>query len=141
MNKLESAILIAIKAHQNQVDKGGLPYILHPLRIMIKMQTDEEMIVALLHDVVEDSEISLKDISKYEFDKKIMSALKVLTYSTNQNYEDYIKKISKNKLARKIKIADLTDNMNLNRLPYLNKKDFERIKKYHKALKYLLEND
>ncbi|HED37191.1 MAG TPA: GTP pyrophosphokinase [Ignavibacteria bacterium] len=141
MNKLESAVLIAIKAHQNQIDKGGLPYILHPLRIMIKMQTDEEMIVAMLHDVVEDSKISLKDISKYEFDKKIMSALKVLTYSTDQNYEDYIKKISKNKLASKIKIADLKDNLNLNRLPYLNKKDLERINKYHKALKYLLEND
>ncbi len=141
MNKLESAVLIAIKAHQNQIDKGGLPYILHPLRIMIKMQTDEEMIVAMLHDVVEDSKISLKDISKYEFDKKIISALKVLTYSTVQNYEDYIKKISKNKLARKIKIADLKDNLNLNRLPYLNKKDLERINKYHKALKYLLEND
>ncbi|MCH7974919.1 MAG: GTP pyrophosphokinase [Bacteroidetes bacterium] len=140
-NKLESAILIAIKAHQNQIDKGGSPYILHPLRIMIKMQTDEEMIVALLHDVMEDSKISLKDISKYEFNKKIMSALKDLTYSTDINYEDYIKKISKNKLARKIKLADLTDNMNLNRLPSLNKKDFERINKYHKALKYLLEND
>jgi len=141
MSKIESAIMIAIKAHENKSDKGGSPYILHPLRIMLEMETEEEMIVALLHDVVEDSKISLKEIAKYNFDKKIISAIKVLTFSIDQNYEDYIKKISKNKLARKIKIADLIDNMNLKRLPNLDQQDFARINKYHNALKHLLENE
>jgi len=137
MSDLENALLIALTAHKNQKDHSGKPYILHPLRILNRMKTKDEMTIALLHDVLEDSKINLKDLIKYGLNKSILEAINLLTRNKKQNYNDYIKKLSKNELARKIKIADLEDNLNLIRIKKLTNKDILRIKKYHWAINYL----
>jgi (p)ppGpp synthase/HD superfamily hydrolase len=137
MNLLEKAISIAIKAHEGQVDKAGKEYILHPLRVMLKMSGRDEMIVAILHDVAEDTNITLSQLKKYGFSNKIINALGCVTKKDQEVYDNFINRIKKNKLAIKIKIADLQDNLDLKRIPNPKKKDFERIKKYKKALKIL----
>ncbi len=137
MSFLEKAIDIAVNAHRGATDKGGSPYILHPLRLMLKFSSEDEMIVAVLHDVIEDTKITLSDLVDAGFSEKVIGALRLLTKNTSVTYEEYIKKISTNELARKIKISDLNDNMDISRLPEITPKDLERIAKYHNALKIL----
>ena len=134
---LEKAISIALSAHCGKTDKGGNPYILHPLRIMLSMDTDEEKIVALLHDIVEDSPTTIKQLREEKFSNKIVAAVSLLTKKENQPYDDYILAIKKNPLATKIKLADLKDNMNTSRLKKITEKDKLRIKKYRAAYKLL----
>ena len=137
MNLLEQAIAIALEAHRGQVDKAAQPYILHPLRVMLKMNTDKEMIVAVLHDVVEDSKISLEDLQSRGFFGEIIDAVKCCTKKHGMPYEEYIQQIGKNPLASRVKIADLQDNMNLARLPHPSQDDFDRVDKYREALAFL----
>ena len=134
---LEKAIFIAISAHKGQVDKGGNLYILHPLRVMLAMENVEEQIVAMLHDVIEDSKITIKELEDNKFPKQILEAVALLTKKNDQPYEDYILAIKKNSLARKVKQADLKDNMNKNRLKKVTEADQLRIIKYKKAYKLL----
>lgn len=137
MNSLEQAIIIATNAHAGQVDKAGQPYILHPLRLMLKFQTDSEMIVAVMHDVIEDSEITQNDLKKSGFSDEIIEAIVCLSKKQSENYESFIRRVSKNELARKIKIEDIKDNLNLSRLNEITDKDLQRAQKYHRALKML----
>ncbi len=137
MNILEIALNLALNAHTGQKDKAGQPYVLHPLRIMHQMDTDEERIVALLHDVIEDSQYSDKDLIRHGIPENIVNTVMILSKNENENYEAFINKISKNKLAVKIKKADIIDNLNLLRLQAINSKEIKRIKKYHKAWKAL----
>lgn len=137
MKLLERAIEIASKAHAGQIDKTGKIYILHPFRVMLKMKTETEMITAVLHDVVEDSKVTFEDLKQEGFSREVITALKLVTRDSADSYERFIEKISHNKFARKIKIADLEDNINLARISKPTKKDFERVKKYKKALKVL----
>lgn len=137
MNFLEKAISIAVNAHSGLTDKGGSPYILHPLRLMLKFSKEDEMIVAVLHDVIEDTEIAITDLINLGFSDRIINALRLLTKNPAETYQQYIEKISTNDLARKIKLEDLKDNMDISRLPEINPKDLERIAKYHRALKTL----
>jgi len=139
MCDLDKAIEIACHAHAGQVDKAGQPYILHPLRLVFKFQNEIEQIISVLHDVVEDSDVTLEDIEKNGFQSSIVSALDCLTKRKNEKYMDFIVRLSSNDLAKKIKTEDLKDNMDLTRISSLGEKDLERIDKYHKALKYLLE--
>ena len=134
---LEKAISIALQAHSGKTDKGGNPYILHPLRLMFAMETEEEKIVALLHDVVEDSTTTIQNLKEEKFSKRILSAVALLTKKENQSYQEYILAIKKNPLATKIKLADLKDNMNTKRLKKITETDRERIKKYKAAHKLL----
>lgn len=134
---LEKAISIALSAHFGKTDKGGNPYILHPLRIMLTMETTDEKIVALLHDVVEDSPTSIQELKDAKFSNKIVTAVSLLTKKENQPYDDYISAIKKNPLATKVKLADLKDNMNTSRLKKITEKDKLRIKKYRAAYKLL----
>lgn len=129
---LESAIALASEAHSGQVDKGGQPYILHPLRVMFNMATDEERIVAVLHDVMEDCAIEFGgQIAAMKFSSKIVDALEALFKAPGEKYHDYIERLAINPLARKVKLADLWDNMNLNRLKTpLTEEDLERHGKY-----------
>ena len=136
---LEKAIYIALVAHKGQKDKGGFAYILHPLRIMNLMETTEEKIVALLHDVVEDSDITIQYLAENGYPDKILTAIKILTKKENQPYFDYILAIKRNRLASKIKKADLKDNMNKSRLKIITENDMARLKKYKIAYKMLLE--
>ena len=137
-NFVEKTIKLALKIHTGQVDKAGKPYILHPLRLMLKFSTDDEMITALMHDVVEDGGITLADLENLGFSKNVVSAIDCLTKRDNESYEAFIKRINQNPLAKKIKIEDLKDNMDLTRLDSISDKDIARVKKYHKALSMLL---
>lgn len=133
----EKAVIIATTAHAGQKDKAGEPYVLHVLRVMMRVQKMDEKIVALLHDVVEDSEVTLAGLAKEGFSKKIIKAIGLLTKNVNKPYEEYIRDIKKNGLARMVKIADLKDNMNISRLKSLTENDKLRIKKYRTAYNFL----
>lgn len=134
---LEQAIYIALQAHKGKADKGDNPYILHPLRVMLTMETTEEKIVAVLHDVIEDSGFTIQQLKQNGFSKKVLDAVSLLTKKENQSYQDYISVIKKNPLAVKVKLADLKDNMNTKRLKKITEADRERIKKYKAAYKFL----
>ena len=130
------AIIIAYNAHINQKDRSGLPYILHPIHLAEQMDTEEECIVALLHDVVEDTEVTFEELEK-DFSKTIIDALKLLTHDKDTDYFEYIKKIKSNPLAKKVKLADLKHNSDETRLENITEKDITRNKKYVKAIKIL----
>lgn len=132
----KKAIIIAYNAHINQKDRSGLPYILHPIYLAEQMDTEEECIVALLHDVVEDTDITLEELEK-EFSKTVIDALKLLTHDKDTDYFEYIEKIKSNPLAVKVKLADLKHNSDETRLENITEKDIARNKKYVKAIKML----
>lgn len=142
MNMLAKAIQIAATAHLNQVDKGGKPYILHPLWVMDKVRHlgEDYMIVAVLHDVIEDAVDPMEiynDLIKEGFNQNIMYSLRLLCHDDDMSYEDYIKAISTDPIARAVKLRDLEHNSKITRLKGLRKKDFDRLEKYHKAYTYL----
>ena len=130
---LEKAKEIAEKAHAGQRDKGGNPYILHPIRVMERCETELEKITAVLHDVVEDSEFTLEDLRKEGFPEEILEALDCLTHPRGEKYMDYIERVCQNPLAVRVKYADLQDNMDLSRIPNPTEKDHARLEKYKKA--------
>ena len=139
MSTLQRAIEIATQAHQGQFDKSGKDYIGHPLRVMEMGSTEEEKIAGVLHDVVEDSDWTFEALEAEGFSQEIIAALKCVTkLSENENYDDFIERVKKNPLAVAVKINDLTDNMDIRRLPYLSDKDIKRLKKYLKAYKKLI---
>lgn len=127
---------IAYKAHEGQNDKAGVPYIFHPIHIAEQMDSEESCVVALLHDVIEDSDITLEILSKY-FNDDIIAALRVLTKKENDDYVMYIKRVKTNKLATKVKIKDLEHNRDLTRLDEVTDKDRKRSMKYWEAIRYL----
>lgn len=130
------AMTIAYNAHINQLDKAGMPYIYHPIHLAEQMNTETECVVALLHDVVEDTDITFEELEK-EFPKEIMEPLKLLTHDKNVEYMKYIKKLSDDPIAKKIKIADIMHNSDETRLSKITEKDIARRKKYKEALEYL----
>ena len=134
---LDRAIELAKQHHEGQTDKAGKPYIEHPLRVMNQVESEEEKIVAVLHDIVEDTDISLNDLRNEGFSEEVVSAVECLTKQDGENYDSYIERISFNPLAVKIKLADLEDNRDLTRLPEVTDKDLERVEKYDKALEKL----
>lgn len=139
MSTLQRAIEIATQAHQGQFDKSGKDYIGHPLRVMEMGGTEEEKIAGVLHDVVEDSDWTFEALEAEGFSQEIIAALKCVTkLSENENYDNFIERVKKNPLAVAVKINDLTDNMDIRRLPYLSDKDIKRLKKYLKAYKKLI---
>ena len=139
MNKLGLAISIAAKAFENKTDKGGNPYILHCLWVMNKVRHlgEEAMITAVLHDVPEDTEITLAQLSEMGFSEDIIGDLFLLTHKKETPYMEYIKAISVSPVATEIKKADLEHNSNITRLKGLRKKDHDRIEKYSIAFMYL----
>ena len=140
MSTLERAIEIAREAHRGQVDKAGEEYIGHPLRVMEAGRTLEEKIVGVLHDVVEDSEEwSFERLEQEGFAPEIIEALRCVTkLSADEPYDKFIARVKKNRLAVAVKLNDLTDNMDIRRLPYLSDKDVKRLKRYLKAYKQLM---
>lgn len=136
---LNKAIDIATKAHDGQVDKAGQPYIGHPLRVMAMGTTEEEKIVGVLHDVVEDSDWTFDRLTAEGFSAEVIDALKCVTkLSESEPYDKFIQRVKANPLAVKVKINDLTDNMDTRRLAYISEKDVKRLRKYLKAYKQLL---
>ena len=140
MNDLERAIALAVDAHAGQTDKAGATYIRHPLRVMRQMETPQERVVAMLHDVVEDTEYTPAMIED-EFDEEIRDAVEALTKRDGESYSDFVERAAANDLARKVKIADIEDNMDLTRLSEVSEKTVERQVKYHKARQQLRDKD
>ena len=139
MSTLERAIEIATQAHEGQVDKAGNAYIGHPLRVMAMGKTEHEKIAGVLHDIVEDTPWTFEMLEAEGFAPEIIAALKCVTkISENEDYDSFIERVKKNPLAVAVKINDLTDNMDIRRLPYLSDKDVKRLKKYLKAYKKLI---
>lgn len=134
---LEQAISIAVEAHRGSVDKSGVPYILHPLRLMSRMTTDAERMIAVLHDVVEDTNWTLDALRAEGFSEDILSALDCLTRREGETYEAFIARASANPLARRVKIADLEDNMDIRRLSRLADKDVGRLRRYLQAWQFI----
>ena len=131
------AMKIAFDAHLNQVDKSGVPYVYHPIHLAEQMETEEECIVALLHDTVEDTDITFEELEK-DFSYTVIQALKLLTHDPSVEYMDYVKEIKSNPIARKVKLADLRHNSDLTRMSNPTEKDVERIEtKYRKAIEML----
>ncbi len=139
MSMLGTAIRIAASVHEKQTDRGGNAYLLHPIRIMLRLRTNDEelMAMAILHDVVEDSTWTLEALRQEGMSDRVLEALECLTHPNDEPYEEYIKRVATNVDAIKIKLEDLRDNSDITRLKGLRKKDFERIEKYHKAYVYL----
>ena len=140
MSNLDTAVQIASRAHAGQFDKAGQPYILHPLRVMLCFESENEMIVSVLHDVIEDSQVTINDLLHEGFSEAIIDAISCLTKKADEDYFDFIARVSKNKLAKSVKIEDLKDNLKLSRLREVTDGDLWRIAKYHKALKFLLSS-
>lgn len=136
---LGEAIKLASTAHLGQVDKGGNPYILHPLWVMHKIRHlgTKYMIVAVLHDIVEDTSVTLDDLRAMGFNFEVIEALRLLTHDCSVSYMDYIERIALNPIAREVKLRDLEHNSKITRLKGLREKDFERLAKYQIAYNYL----
>lgn len=139
MSSLERAIQIAVTAHAGQVDKGGAPYILHPLRVMfsISVDGDEARIAAVLHDVLEDTDVTAEDLAGEGFSAPVIEALEALTRRESETYSAFIKRVSRNPIARIVKMADLKDNSDLSRIPSPTQKDRKRFWKYQKNIAVL----
>lgn len=133
VNMLNKAIEIAAKAHSGQIDKGGAPYILHPLRVMLNCESEAAKVCAALHDVIEDTNITLDDLKAEGFTDEIITILDCLTKRDGESYDYFIDRVLTNETACRVKLADLTDNMDLTRIQNPTVKDEERIKKYKLA--------
>ena len=125
--------MIAATAHAGQIDKTGAPYILHPLRMMMRLEATEAKIVAVLHDVVEDTEWTFEALATEGFSPAVLRALDCVTKREGEDYQTFVQRSAADPLARQVKLMDLEDNMNLLRLEAVQDKDLERLRKYHQA--------
>lgn len=139
MNLLEKAIRIAVEAHDGQKDKAGEAYILHPLRVMLAMTCDEERIVAVLHDVLEDTSITADILRAVGFSTTVVEAVQSVSRRSNESYNEFIERAKMNSIGLRVKLADLRDNCDLSRLKEITPKDIERLEKYKQAIANLLK--
>ena len=137
--KTKLALKLCFAAHKDQQDKSGMPYVFHPFHLAEQMQTEETTIVALLHDVVEDTDYTLEDLAAMGFDPVVIEALTLLTHDENVSYMDYVQTIKDNPVAKEVKLADLQHNSDLSRLDTVDEKALARREKYLKALALLNE--
>lgn len=135
----QQALAIAEDAHKGQVDKAGVDYIQHPLFVASLVEGELAKTVALLHDVVEDSDWTLEDLRKEGLPEEVVQAVGILTKKRNENYEEYILRVKQNPLARQVKLADLQHNSDLSRLANVTDRDRKRVAKYQKAISFLSE--
>lgn len=140
MDLLELAIEIAVAGHKGHKDKYGEPYMLHPLRVMMKMNTREEKIAAVLHDIIEDTKMTLQDLRQKGFPENIVTAIDCLSKRDGEQYEAYIERVRSNQLALRVKIADLEDNMDLRRIKQMTLKDVDRLSRYRQYWEKLIES-
>jgi (p)ppGpp synthase/HD superfamily hydrolase len=143
MNMLAKAIAIASSAFEHKVDKGGKPYILHCLRVMYNVEYlgDEAMIVAVLHDLIEDTDWTAEMLIEEGFARPTVEMIKMMTHIDGEPYDDYIARVALNKITRRVKMGDLKDNSNIHRMKGLREKDFKRLEKYFRSYAYLKEWD
>ena len=136
----KKALKLSFEAHKNQVDKSGMPYVYHPFHLAEQMTTEETVIVALLHDVVEDTDYSLDDLKTMGFPEKVIEALALMTHDKSVPYMEYVAKIKDNPIARAVKLADLKHNSDLSRLDDVDQKAVDRVNKYKEAIMVLTED-
>lgn len=129
----KAALKLCFEAHKDQLDKSGLPYVYHPFHLAEQMDTEEETCVALLHDVMEDTDYTADDIRAVGMSDPVMEALHLMTHDSKVAYMDYVAALAENPLARKVKMADLRHNMDVTRLEKVTEKDLARKQKYEKA--------
>ncbi len=139
MPTLEDAIALAVEAHRGQRDKAGQTYILHPLRVMMRLETEAERMTAILHDVVEDTSYTLERLREQGYPEEVLGALECLTKREGEAYEAFIERILPHPLARRVKLADLEDNMDVRRLPSVGPREAERLARYRAAWTRLKE--
>lgn len=137
----KKAMKLCFDAHKNQTDKSGLPYVFHPFHVAEQMPDEETTIVALLHDVIEDTSYTLDDLRAMGFEEEVLDALSLMTHDKSVPYMDYVSRIRENDIARKVKLADLRHNSDLTRLDEIDDKVRERIEKYKKAIRLLSETE
>jgi (p)ppGpp synthase/HD superfamily hydrolase len=136
MPTLEDAIALAVEAHRGQKDKVGEPYILHPLRVMFRLGWDAPeaaRMAAVLHDVVEDTKVKLPDLRRLGYSEEVLAAVELLSRRPEDSYEQFIERVLPNPVARRVKRADLEDNMEIRRIAEVTPKDAERLKRYRAA--------
>ena len=133
----KKAISLMFEKHKDQLDKSLLPYVFHPFTVAESMTDEYSTTVALLHDVVEDTDLKIEDLRKMNYPNEVIDALELLTHDENTQYKDYIKKLARNDIARKVKISDLKHNMDLTRLNNVTEEDLKRLEKYKESLAYL----
>ena len=134
---LGRAIEIAARTHAGQLDKGGAPYILHPLRVMLRVAPGAQQIVAVLHDVVEDSEVTFEDLEREGFSAEVIAGLRAVTKIEGESYEDFVARAALDPAGRAVKLADLMENSDLSRIAQPSQKDLERVQKYRRAIAFL----
>ena len=134
----KKAIKLCFEAHKGQLDKSGLPYVLHPVHIAEHMTDEYSTVVALLHDVVEDTQYTIDDLVNMGYPEQVIEAIKLLTHDKNVPYMEYIFALKNNKIAKAVKLADLEHNSDLTRLNVVDAKALKRVEKYKQA-KALLE--
>jgi (p)ppGpp synthase/HD superfamily hydrolase len=139
MHLIDTALQITTAAHAGQTDKAGRPYILHPLRVMAAMDSDEERAVALLHDVIEDGDVDVAGLIAVGIPKHIANAVDCLSKREGEDYPAFIARVLENPLAARVKRADVADNIDVLRLQALSDKDLARVAKYHRAWHQLNE--
>ena len=135
---LERAIEIAARTHAGQTDKGGAPYILHPLRVMLRVAPGAQQIVAVLHDVVEDSDVTFEDLEREGFSAEVVKGLRAVTKVEGESYEDFVARAARDPVGKAVKLADLIENSDLSRIAEPSRKDLERVEKYGRAIAYLM---
>ncbi len=143
MSTLDRAISIAAQAFEGKHDKSGRPYILHCITVMRAIERsdadDEQMIIAILHDIIEDTNWTAERLQEEGFSVRVVTALGCLTHLEGEDYDAYIRRIATNHDARKVKLADLRHNSDIMRLKGLREKDFRRMEKYQRSYEYLRE--
>ena len=135
----KKALKVCFEAHKDQVDKSGAPYVFHPFHLAEQMKDEKTTIVALLHDVIEDTEYTFEDLRNMGFDNEVIEALMLMTHSTDVPYMDYVAKIKHNPIAKAVKLADLQHNSDLSRLDVVDEKALKRKEKYSEAISLLTE--
>ena len=142
MPSIEKALQIAARAHEAQKDKEGHPHILHPLRVMNAVEDEPAKIVAVLHDVIEDTSVTVEDLRREDFDRAVLAALECLTHRKSETYADYVVRCKGDEIARRVKLADLEDNARPSRAllrPDRIEPDIARLRKYLLAYKFLTD--
>lgn len=139
--KTKQAMQLCFHAHKEQVDKSGVPYVFHPIHLAEQMQDEDTTIVALLHDVVEDTDYTIDDLRSMGFSESVLEAIALMTHKKGVPYMEYVAKIKTNPIARAVKLADLAHNSDTTRLDSVDDKSIERIKKYTQAKELLQKND
>ena len=135
--KTKLAMKLCFKAHKEQVDKSGVPYVFHPIHLAEQMLDEETTIVALLHDVVEDTDYTISDLREMGFPETVLEAILLMTHNKDVPYMEYVERIKRNRIASIVKRADLMHNSDLSRLDSVDEKALKRVEKYKRAIELL----